>query len=100
MEPEQQVQPRQIRHSAIVSVLGTTAPVLNAKILNLSEGRTQIWLDQPLRPASLVGIEYSDNLLLGEVVFCQPQRSGWFVGIRVEHALLGMKALALAMGAR
>jgi len=72
-----------------VRVLGADTPVLHGEILNLSEGGTQIWLDQPLHYASLVGIEYDDNLVLGEVVFCQKEKSGWILGIRVEHSLLG-----------
>jgi hypothetical protein len=100
MELDRQVQRQQIPHSGIVSVLGTTTQVLNAEILELCEGGTQIWLDQPLRRATLVRIEYSDNLLLGEVVYCEKEQAGWLVGIRIEHSLLGLKALARAMGAR
>ena len=85
--------------SAIVSVLGTVTPVFHGEILDLSDGGTQVWLDQPLPYASLVRINYDDNLLLGEVVYCQKEQAGWLVGIRVEHALLGVKALARAKGA-
>jgi hypothetical protein len=100
MEPDQrQVQRNQIRQSAIVSALGTATPVIHGEILNLGEGGTQIWLDQPLRYATLVRIDYNDNLLLGEVVYCQPEQAGWLVGIRVEHALLGVTTLTRAMGA-
>ena len=88
-----------LRQSAIVSVLGAAAPGLSGEILNLSERGTQIRLDQPLGYASLVRIEYGDNLLLGEVVYCQPEQAGWLVGISVEHALLGLNALAGAMDA-
>ena len=41
-----------------------------------------------------MAIEYDDNRLLGEVVYCEKQTSGWLVGIRVEHALLGLATLA------
>ena len=74
--------------------MGSTSPALHVEILNISEGVTQIWLDQPLRYASLVRIDYNDNLLLGEVVYCKKEQAGWLVGIRVEHALVGLKARA------
>ena len=101
MELDKKKSPRHhLRQSAIVSVLGTAAPGVPGEILNLSEGGAQMRLDQPLGYASLVRIEYDDNLLLGEVVYCQEeQEGGWLVGISVEHALLGLKARA-QMGGR
>jgi len=85
--------------TATKSVNPLLSAFLQAEILNLSEGGTQIWLDQPLRYASLVRIEYNDNLLLGEVVYCKQEQDGWLVGIRVEHSLVGVKAFARATGA-
>jgi hypothetical protein len=100
MEPDQRKAERQeVHQAAIVSVLGTTTQVLHGEILNLSEGGIQIWLDQPLGYASLVRIEYDDNLVLGEVVYCQQEQEGWLVGVSIEHALLGLKAHA-HMGGR
>ena len=96
MGPDQRKAQRQ---SAIVSVLGTVTPVFHGEILDLSEGGTQVWLNQPLPYSSLVRVNYDDNLLLGEVVYCQKEQAGWLVGIRVEHALLGVQALARAKGA-
>jgi hypothetical protein len=98
-QPDQrQAQRHQIRQSAIVSVFGTASLVLHGEIRNLSEGGAQIWLDQPVRYASLVRVDYNDNLLLGEVVYCQREQAGWLMGIRVEHALHGLTALARALG--
>jgi hypothetical protein len=42
----------------------------------------------------LVTIDYDDNRLLGEVVYCQKEQANWLVGVRVEHALLGLAVLA------
>src|ERR1700704_6431050 len=98
-QPDQrQAQRHQLSQSAIVSVFGTASLVLHGEIRNVSEGGTQIWLDQPLRYASLVRIDYDDNFLLGEVIYCQQEQAGWLVGIRVEHALLGLTPLARALG--
>ena len=70
------------------------ARLLRVEIRNISNGGTQIRLDQPLRCASLVAIDYDDNRLLGELVYCEKEQAGWLVGIRVEHALLGLVTLA------
>jgi hypothetical protein len=80
--------------SVSVSVLGTGSPILYGEIRNVSNGGTQLRLDQPLQYASLVTIDYDDNRLLGEVVYCKEEQTGWLVGIRVEHALLGLATLA------
>ena len=88
---DQRHQPNQ---SATVSVLGTASETLQGEIRNVSNGGTQIRLDQPLRCTSLVTIDYDDNCLLGEVVYCEKEQTGWLVRIRVEHALLGLASLA------
>jgi hypothetical protein len=66
-------------------------------IQNVSEGGTQIWLDQTLPASTLVKIEYDDNLLLGEVIYCRREQSGWLVGVKIEHGLFELTALAAAM---
>jgi PilZ domain len=91
---QRQDQRHQLSQSVIVGVLGTASQILHGKIRNVSKGGTQIRLDQPLQYASLVTIDYDDNRLLGEVVYCEKQQAGWLVGIRIEHALLGLAALA------
>jgi hypothetical protein len=97
-QPDQrQAQRHQLSQSATVSVFGDPNQVFHGEMRNLSEGGTQIWLDQPLRYASLVRIDYNDNLLLGEVIYCQQEQAGWLVGIRVEHALRVLTALARAL---
>jgi hypothetical protein len=91
---QRQDQRRQLNQSATLSVLGTTSEPLCCEIRNISKGGVQIWADHPLQYASLVAIDSNDNRLLGEVVYCQEGQGGWLVGIRVEHALFGLTALA------
>jgi len=83
--------------AALVSVVGTTGPVHPGQIRNLSKGGTQIWLQQPLPAFTLVRVEHDDSLLLGEVVYCRQEQSGWLLGLRIEHGLFGLTALAGAM---
>lgn len=94
---QRQAQRHQLSQSAIVSVLGTGSQVLQGEIRNVSKGGTQLKLHQPLGARSLLRIEYDNNLLLGEVVYCQQEQTGWVVGIRIEHFLSGLAALADAV---
>lgn len=97
-QPDQrQAQRHQSSQSAIVSVLGTASQVFQGEIRNVSKRGTQLHLNQPLGTGSLLRIEYDNNLLLGEVVSCQQEQAGWVAGIRVEHALSGLTALADAL---
>ena len=94
-QTDQRQDPRhQLNQSATVIALEAASEILHGEIRNVSTGGTQIRLDQPLRYASLVAVDYDDNRLLGEVVYCEKEQGGWLVGIRVEHALLGLATLA------
>ena len=96
-QDQRETQRHRLDLPANVSIMGTSGLVLHGQIRNLSEGGTQVWLDQPLPLLALVRIEYDDNLLLGEVVYCQQEQSGWIAGIHVEHGLFGLAVLARAM---
>jgi hypothetical protein len=84
---------QELNQFAAVSILGTVNDAVQGEIRNVSTGGTQIRLNQPLRFGSLVAIDYDDNRLLGEVVYCLKEQDGWLVGIRVEHALSGLATL-------
>lgn len=86
-QPDRRQTPRhEFRESAVVSVLGT-GELLHGEVRNLSEGGTQIWLDEPLPVSSLLKIESADKLLLGEVVYCRQEEAGWLLGIHVGQVL-------------
>ena len=87
----------QLYVSAKLTLIGSSRQVLYGEIRNISQGGTQISLSQPVPSFTLVKIEYNDSLLLGEVVYCQRDQSGWLVGVRVEHGLVGLEALAEVM---
>jgi hypothetical protein len=92
---QKQEQRYRLDRSATVKVLGIASEMLHGEIRSIGKkGGTQVLLDQPLRCASLVAIDYDDNRLLGEVVYSVEKGAGWLVGIRVEHALFGLATLA------
>ena len=93
--PDQRRTSRQkLNQSAIVTV---GSRVLVGELRNVSAGGTQLRLGEPLPASMLIKVEYDDNLLLGEVVYCQQEESHWLIGLRIEHGLFGLKALAEAM---
>ena len=96
---QRETERHQLNQSALITVVGTPTQALHGEIRNISASGTQIWLDEPLPPASLVRIEYDDSLLLGEVIYCHEDDSGWLVGLRIEHGLFGLTALARTMQA-
>jgi hypothetical protein len=66
-------------------------------LVNVSDGGAQLSLDRSVPLSSLVKIECTDFLLLGEAVYCQEEAGNWQVGVHVEHGLYGLKALAEAI---
>jgi hypothetical protein len=94
---QRQYQRHEVSRSATVTVLGADRQVLHGSIQNVSQGGSQFCLDEPVSAGALVKIEYDDNLLLGEVVYCQAEQIGWLVGVKVEHALSGLTALAKSL---
>ena len=85
-QPDRRQTPRQqLRQSTVVSLCGA-GQVLQGEIRDLSKGGTRILLQEPLPISSMVKIEYADEILLGEVVYCRQEQAGWLVGIRVTDA--------------
>lgn len=91
---QRQTQRHKLNHPAALSVLGKPNQLFHGEIRNVSEGGTQLLLGQAVPYGSLVTIDYDDNRLLGEVVYCQKEQANWLVGVRIEHALLGLAILA------
>jgi len=98
-QPDQrQAQRRQISQPAMVHPLGISSrQVIQCEIRNVSKGGTQLHLGQRLGIGTLLRIEYDNNLLLGEVVYCRQEQAGWVAGIRIEHSLSGLTVLADAI---
>ncbi len=96
---QRQAERHELRQQVSISVVGAPAGVLQGELRNLSEGGTQVRLSAHLSPFTLVKIEYGDNLLLGEVVYCLRAETDWLAGLRIEHALFGLTALSDAIQA-
>jgi len=95
--PDQRRTSRQKLNQTAMVTVGSDSRVILGELRNVSAGGTQLRLSEPLSTSMLVRVECDDNLLLGEVVYCQQEESHWLVGLRIEHGLFGLKALADAM---
>jgi len=80
--------------SAIVKALGRVEQLVLGEIQNLSNGHTQVRLSQPIAYASPVMIDFDDERLPGEVVYCEKKQADWLVGIRIEQLLFGLANLS------
>ncbi len=75
----------------------TTAP---ARLANFSTNGVRLLVDVRIPTGALLKVEWGTTLLLGEVIYCLPEESGFSVGMELEHALYDTKALASQMAPR
>ena len=54
-------------------------------------------VEGPLAIGAPLKIVLDDSILLGEVIYCRRQESGYYVGIELEQALCGLADLAIAL---
>lgn len=78
---------------ATVIVLHGNNPHIDGAIRNVSGRGLQLELSEKVVPTSLVKVEFYDDFILGEVVYCLEQGPKWIVGVLAEHALFGLAAL-------
>lgn len=95
--PDQRRTSREKLNRPAIVTVGLGGRVVPGELRNVSAGGTQLRLGEPLSASTLIRVEYDDNLLLGEIVYCQQEESHWLVGLRIEHGLFGLAALAEAM---
>jgi hypothetical protein len=72
----------------------STGETLPVTIVNLSGRGMQILLDRAVRVNSAIRIDYADNLILGDICYCHPDKNGFRAGITMAHAISGTLSLA------
>jgi len=77
-----------------LTVLGSAGYTTAAHALTISGPRMRLVLDRPISPATLVRIQGDDWFVLGEVSYCEMERSHYNLGIEIEHSLAGLGELA------
>ncbi len=78
---------------AKISVLGTAITDVEAQILDFSGRGLRLLADHPVAFGAAVKIEAEDELLLGEVRYCQPANGNYELGLELQHSLHGLKEL-------
>jgi hypothetical protein len=77
-----------------VTLLGNAPFVVSGRVVNFSGKGICVRSPRALPPGAPLKIEFSDTLLLGEVVYCRGNDETYDVGITVEQALYHTRDLA------
>lgn len=77
----------QVSIPVVLTSLEDASDPLAAQIVDLSGSGARLRIPAPLPVNSLVRLDFPDNLLLGEVVYCSPDGVAWACGIQLEHSL-------------
>lgn len=84
----------ELNEPVVVTPLGARPrEPLGGMIVNMSGSGMLMKVPHPLKADTLVRIEASNMLLLGEVAHCEPHATGFRVGILIRHSLQNLKAL-------
>lgn len=75
-------------------------PPVHVVVEEISGRGARVRLPQPLRPGTLVQLETSEDLLLGEIIHCRGEQDGFAAGMEVDcvlHSASGVRALMRAL---
>lgn len=76
-----------------LTMLGEAGFSCRAHAIQLSAGGMRLVLDEPVPVSAAVKVEADDWLALGEVCYCRHERAYYSVGLRLDQALVGLRAL-------
>ncbi len=69
------------------------------RLANFSTNGVRFLVESQIPLRSLVKVEWDSTLLLGEVIYCRREGSGYSVGMELEHALYDIEKIAAQTGA-
>lgn len=76
-----------------ITILGKPPSRHPALVKNRSGSGLGLLVAVEIPPGTALRIELGDDLVLGEVMYCRPMESGWFVGVQLEQMLRGLAEL-------
>jgi hypothetical protein len=82
-----------------VVVFGSPDWRLPGRVHDASGRGVGLLLGQPLANGATLRVNLDDGFLLGEVIYCREQAEGWYAGVKLEHALIGLAELARSLSA-
>ncbi len=77
----------------MITILGDREVRQTGRVRNASGSGLGLLVPEPIAPGTALRLEVDDDLLLGEVMYCRPQKDGCFVGVQLEQILRGLSGL-------
>jgi hypothetical protein len=85
---ERRREPRkECREPVRIEVLGDPLQVLTGLLVNISGKGARLQLSQTLPLNTMVRIDTSEAIYLGEVCYCFEESGVWQVGVQMEHSI-------------
>ncbi len=78
-----------------VTVLSEPEALFSGRLTNYSTSGIGLWIDGRIPFGSVVRVEWSDGLLIGEVCYCSPRDGGYSLGLKMERPLYDSLQLAI-----
>jgi hypothetical protein len=80
--------------SVAVTLFGEPDIRLRGRVRNISGRGIGLEMEVPVAAGTALKVELDDALLLGEVIYCRPNESVFYVGVELEHSLCGLGELS------
>jgi hypothetical protein len=77
-----------------ITLFGEPEIRLSGRIRNLSGRGIGLEVEGPVATGTALKVELDDALLLGEVIYCRPDGSSFYVGVELEHSVCGLAELS------
>ncbi|HEY1497184.1 MAG TPA: PilZ domain-containing protein [Candidatus Solibacter sp.] len=84
----------QANQCVAITLFGEPDIRLWGRIRNISGRGIGLEMEGPVAAGTAIKVELDDALLLGEVIYCRPDQSAFYVGVELEHALCGLSELS------
>jgi hypothetical protein len=89
----------QVEQSVQITVLGQPERHMPGRIKNVSGKGIGIEAAEPVEIGSAIKVTLEDAILLGEIIYCREDETGFYLGIEIEQALYGLAELATKLRA-
>ena len=77
-----------------ITTMGAERKAITGTVLNASGTGLGLAVSEPVEPGTAVRIDLGEVLLLGEIVYCQPAKGAWAIGLELDQVLVASNELA------
>src|SRR5580704_11407439 len=78
-----------------LTVLSESEAEFSGRLTNCSSYGIGLWIDGRIPFGSIVRVEWSGALLIGEVCYCTPREGGYSLGLKMDRQLYDSLQLAI-----